>query len=256
MNCSVATFSFSLCPLQALSADACRARPKENVRTQGLARGQLLMAFRWMEASSSLWPPERKATPAGKRKEMFNSHSVPVNFKPVSPPPLGLPVTAGGTVRRRAVMVAIATSSGLYLVEQLCPPVTMLGLRRVPSRYTWWSDMALYTAVRTCKDSLVHLGGYSSLPLLFTVIAISHTHAHANRKTRLLSDVLAAFQVMISIRQNLRLYDGHDAMLARERRDHQNKTKMCKEVITPCYTGPWPAGRYWSSVQEHLHSLL
>lgn len=54
MNCSVAAFSFSLCPLQALSADACRARPKENVRTQGLGRGQLLMALRWIEASSSL----------------------------------------------------------------------------------------------------------------------------------------------------------------------------------------------------------
>lgn len=54
MNCSVAAFSFSLCPLQALSADACRARPKENVRIQGLARGQLLMALRWTEASSSL----------------------------------------------------------------------------------------------------------------------------------------------------------------------------------------------------------
>lgn len=44
------------------------------------------------------------------------------------------PVTAGGTVRRKAVMLAMATSSGLYLVGQLCPPVTMLGLRSVPSR--------------------------------------------------------------------------------------------------------------------------
>lgn len=60
-----------------------------------------------------------------------------------------LPATAGGTVRRMAVTVAIATSSGLYLVGQLCPAVTMFGLRRVPSKYTWWSDMALYTAART-----------------------------------------------------------------------------------------------------------
>lgn len=50
--------------------------------------------------------------------------------------PSGLPGTAGGTVRRMAVRVAIATSSRLYLVGQLCPAVTMLGLRRVPSRYT------------------------------------------------------------------------------------------------------------------------
>lgn len=32
-------------------------------------------------------------------------------------------------------------------------------------------------------------------------------------KTHLLCDVLAAFQVMISIRQDLRLYDGNNAML-------------------------------------------
>lgn len=71
MNCSVAAFSFSLCPLQALSADACRARPKENVRTQGLGRGQLLMALRWIEASSSLWPPDRKAIPVDENMNLF-----------------------------------------------------------------------------------------------------------------------------------------------------------------------------------------
>lgn len=45
-----------------------------------------------------------------------------------------LPGTAGGTVRRRAVTVAMAISWLLYLCEQECPAVTMLGLRRVPSR--------------------------------------------------------------------------------------------------------------------------
>lgn len=75
-NCSMAFFSFSLCPLQALSAEACRARPKENVRIHGLARGQLLMALRWRVASSSLWPPERKAIPAGDRQH--HSHLVSV----------------------------------------------------------------------------------------------------------------------------------------------------------------------------------
>lgn len=53
------------------------------------------------------------------------------------------PGTAGGTVRRRAVTVAMAISWLLYLWEQECPAVTMLGLSRVPSRYTWWSDRAL-----------------------------------------------------------------------------------------------------------------
>ena len=37
------------------------------------------------------------------------------------------------------------------------------------------------------------------------------------KETHLLSDVLASFQVMISIRQNLWLYDGHDAMLVETR---------------------------------------
>lgn len=60
-----------------------------------------------------------------------------------------LPGTAGGTVRRRAVTVAMAISSLLYLVGQECPAVTMLGFSSVPSRYTWWSDRALYTAART-----------------------------------------------------------------------------------------------------------
>lgn len=151
MNCSVAVFSFSLCPLQALSADACRARPKEKVMIQGLARGQLLMALRWTEASSSLWPPERNATPAGEHVQIFHlspcHHLCIFRVKQA----LGSPGTAGGTVRRKAVTVAIATSSGLYLVGQLCPGVTMLGLSSVPSKYTWWSDMALYTAARTWK---------------------------------------------------------------------------------------------------------
>lgn len=80
MNCSVAVFSFSLCPLQALSADACRARPKENVRIQGLAKGQLLMALRWIEASSSLWPPERKAIPVATQNN-------PILFQKTSYPP-------------------------------------------------------------------------------------------------------------------------------------------------------------------------
>lgn len=45
-----------------------------------------------------------------------------------------LPVTAGGTVRRRAVTVAMAISSLENLVGQECPAVTMLGLSSVPSR--------------------------------------------------------------------------------------------------------------------------
>lgn len=45
-----------------------------------------------------------------------------------------LPGTAAGTVRWRAVTVAIATCSGVYFLVQACPAVTMLGFSKVPSR--------------------------------------------------------------------------------------------------------------------------
>lgn len=66
-----------------------------------------------------------------------------------------LPGTAAGTVRLRAVTVAMATSWGVYFLVQECPAVTMFGLSRVPSRYTWWSERALYTAARTFGCNLL-----------------------------------------------------------------------------------------------------
>lgn len=91
--------------------------------------------------------------------------------------------------------------------------------------------MALYTAARTYKESLVPLV-YSSSFLLcvtFFLVTVSHTHSHAvckKKEIHLLSDVLAALQVMVSFRQNLRLYDGHNAMLAKKEEHCQNNTKM------------------------------
>lgn len=64
MNSSWHAFPFSFLPPQAFRAEACRARPYEKVRAQGLCRGHWFMAFRLMEASSSLWPPDRKVMPA------------------------------------------------------------------------------------------------------------------------------------------------------------------------------------------------
>ena len=63
------------------------------------------------------------------------------------------PGTETGTVRCSVVTVAYALSCGVYLVVQLCPAVTMLGLRRVPSRKTWCSIRALYVNERTCKKT-------------------------------------------------------------------------------------------------------
>lgn len=140
-------------------------------------------------------------------------------------------MTAGGTVRRMAVRLAMATSSGLYLVEQLCPGVTMLGLRRVPSRYTWWSDMALYTAARTCARDRQQYSVCISLTQPCTCSTCG------NRETNLLSDVLGAFQVVISVRQNLRLYDGHDAVLARNW--NQNKTELQHHTDTERQSTPY-----------------
>ena len=137
MNCSVAVFSFSLCPLQALSADACRARPKENVRTQGLGRGQLLMALRWTEASSSLWPPERKATPVGNK---MNNNSIQYLCFNLSPDTTALCLTCdcwgdsaaqGGDSCHsdllRAVLGGAAVSSGDHVgFEQSALQVNMV----------------------------------------------------------------------------------------------------------------------------------
>lgn len=47
-----------------------------------------------------------------------------------------IPGTATGSVRCKTVTVAFATSAGVYFVVHDCPAVTMLGLRRVPSRKT------------------------------------------------------------------------------------------------------------------------
>lgn len=46
----------------------------------------------------------------------------------------GSPGTAGGTVRRRAVTVAMAISSLENFWVQAWPGVTMLGFSKVPSR--------------------------------------------------------------------------------------------------------------------------
>lgn len=81
----------------------------------------LLIASKLTVASSSDCPPDKKVTPG----------------------------TAGGTVRLKAVTVALATSAGENLTECCIPPVTMLGLRRVPSKKTLWSFRALYTKDNT-----------------------------------------------------------------------------------------------------------
>jgi len=72
---------------------------------------------------------------------------------------------------------------------------------------------------------------------------MSHICAHAVSKTRethLLSDVLAASQVMITVRQDLWLYDGHNAMLADKRTivSHCGELNF-KDLETSFYTtGP------------------
>lgn len=153
MNSSWHAFPFSFLPPQALRAEACRARPYEKVRAQGLCRGHWFMAFRLTEASSSLWPPDKNVMPVQVQEEReslarhFSRHlsewhadycvlklckCVHVNKSILCAS--SSPGTAGGTVRRRAVTVAMAISWLLYLCELECPGVTMLGLSRVPSR--------------------------------------------------------------------------------------------------------------------------
>lgn len=120
------------------------------------------------------------------------------------------PVTAGGTVRRKAVTVAMATSLGLHLVMQLLPEVTMLGFSIVPSRYTWCSNMALYTAVSTCKPQVnVHELQYTCR------LQSIHRHCgcHPGTGPNLFCDKLRAFQVMVSIWHDFRLNNWYNTML-------------------------------------------
>lgn len=71
-NSSWHAFPFSFLPPQAFRAEACRARPYEKVRAQGRCRGHWFMAFRLTEASSSLWPPDRKVIPVqGMKIKMY-----------------------------------------------------------------------------------------------------------------------------------------------------------------------------------------
>ena len=68
-------------------------------------------------------------------------------------PATASPGTAGGTARDRAVTVAMAICSWVYLMLQAWPAVTMLGFSRVPSRKMWWSASALYWNASTCTTN-------------------------------------------------------------------------------------------------------
>lgn len=70
MQSSWQALPFSFLPAHALSAEACRARPKEKVSAQRLCKGHWFLAFRLMVASSSLWPPDRIVTPEQERARM------------------------------------------------------------------------------------------------------------------------------------------------------------------------------------------
>jgi len=93
--------------------ELCKARPYEKESAHGFLPGRAFIALRFAEASSSLWPPERNIIP-GK---------------------------AGGTVRCKAVTVALAMASGEVVFHSAleCPGVTMLGFKRAPSKRTLFS---------------------------------------------------------------------------------------------------------------------
>ena len=60
---SWAALTFSFLPCHALRTEACRARPKEKVRAQGLGPVVVLMAFRLRVESSSDCPPDKNVMP-------------------------------------------------------------------------------------------------------------------------------------------------------------------------------------------------
>lgn len=118
-----------------------------------------------------------------------------------------VPGTAAGTVRLRAVTVAMATSWGVYFLVQECPAVTMFGLSRVPSRYTWWSERALYTAARTL------VGNFGSYFWWIIWLCFNCFNCLFWEEAYLLSGILAPLQIMISVWEDLRLYNGYQAIL-------------------------------------------
>lgn len=85
----------------------------------------LFMSFRFREASSSDWPPERKHIPG----------------------------SAGTIVRDRVLTVYHAISGDDFLSGQDAPGVTMLGLRRVPSMIKLWSSIVFMTAENTRSET-------------------------------------------------------------------------------------------------------
>lgn len=95
---------------------------------------------------------------------------------------------------------------------QECPAVTMFGLSRVPSRYTWWSERALYTAARTLVAISWELFSMDNFALLcFNRLFWKDAY--------LLSGVLAPLQVMISVWEDLRLYNGNQTILKELRKN-------------------------------------
>lgn len=120
------------------------------------------MAFRWTVASSSVWPPDKKQMPANRRRLRIIARELVENrprewARTKNRRKFYEPGTAGGTVLCRAVTVALAISSGVALTGHDWPGVTMFGFNNVPSRYTWWSLSALYTAANTVSVTFWHL---------------------------------------------------------------------------------------------------
>ncbi|CAA6666908.1 unnamed protein product [Spirodela intermedia] len=112
---SCAAFTFSGRPPQVLRQETCH----------GLALW--FMAFRFRVASTSDCPPERnceKHHAAAAEEFVFTM----------------MPGTAGGMRRRRRLRVYSATFSGVARSLHSAPGVTMLGLRRMPSKSTlFWA---------------------------------------------------------------------------------------------------------------------
>ena len=117
-------------PTHAFRHDVCSALPYENESVHGfffISDPPLFMRSRCAVASSSLCPPERKRIPG----------------------------TAAGHVRRSAVTVASATSPCVAF-GPLLPPVTMLGLRIMPSSITLCFMSAANTALSTRSVTSAH----------------------------------------------------------------------------------------------------
>jgi hypothetical protein len=123
-----AAATFSGFPCHVFKTVDYNALPYENVNAHGFGHLSLFIAFKFNDASSSDYPPDKKTTP-GK---------------------------AGTIVLDKVLTVYQAIYSAVALSGQLAPGVTMFGFNKRPSIKSLCSNNYYITAENTLSDTSAH----------------------------------------------------------------------------------------------------